>query len=160
MTGLEAARWEMIEAGGRTTQSFGLSRLFGQLYVLLYLTRRPLCLDDLAVQLAVSKASVSIACRQLEAWGAIHSVWVKGDRRDFYEAETDFGKLLNGGLLDSLGKKLESAQRQIARSLRLVEQSGQEDEQARHLRKRLQDAEYRRSRLARVLRNPLLRKLL
>ena len=150
----------MIEAGGRTAQSFGLSRLFGQLYVLLYLSKDSLCLDELTTQLSVSKASVSIACRQLEAWGAIHSVWVKGDRRDFYEAETDLGKLVNGGLLASLNKKLDSAQRQIDRSLHLMDGHGKDDESAAYLRKRLQEAEFRRSRLAKLLNNPLLRKLL
>ncbi len=157
---LETARWEMVEAGGRTAQSFGLSRLFGQIYVLLYLSKDSLCLDELASQLAVSKASVSIACRQLEAWGAIHSVWVKGDRRDFYEAETDLGKLVNGGLLASLNKKLDSAQRQIERSLQLMGSNGKDDASASYLRKRLQEAELRRSRLAKLLNNPLLRRLL
>lgn len=157
---MESARWEMVEAGGRTAQSFGLSRLFGQLYVLLYLNPEPLCLDDLAAQLGVSKASVSIACRQLESWGAVRGVWVRGDRRDFYTAETDVGKWVQGGLLASVNKKLESARRQIERSLRLVEEGPGDDGRRTFLRQRLREAEQRRARLARLLKNPLLRRLL
>ena len=159
-TGIEAARWEMVEAGGRTTQSFGLSRLFGQIYVLLYLSPEPMCLDVLTAQLGVSKASISITCRQLESWGAVRCVWVKGDRRDFYQAETDIGKWIGGGLLASLGKKLDSAQRQIERSLGLLDQAGGDGAPHEFLRERLQEAERRRVRVAKLLKNPLLRRLL
>ncbi len=155
-----AAVWELVEAGGRTAQSFGLSRLFGQLYMLLYMSPAPRSLDELAAELGVSKASVSVVSRKLEAWGAVRKVWVKGDRRDFYEAETDFRAILNGGLLLSLGKKLESARIQIERSLAMVEQSGGDEARRRFLRERLKQAEQRRKRIANLIDNPLLRKLL
>ena len=159
-TPLHGAVREMVEAGGRTAQSFGLSRLFGQIYTLLYLSPEPLCLDELADQLGVSKASVSIAGRRLETWGAVRKVWVRGDRRDFYEAETDFRSILNGGLLTSLGKKLESARVQIDRSIRLASQNGDGDGRHVFLLERLNEAEKRRKRLAKVIDSPLLRKLL
>lgn len=157
---VDAAKWEMTEAGGRTTQSFGLSRLFGQIYVLLYLSNRPQSLDELTSQLGVSKASVSITCRQLESWGAVRRVWVKGDRRDYYEAETDLTRLINGGLLQALNKKLESARVQIERSLHLLEQDGGPDDQRSFLRVRLKQAEARRQRLHKLLNNPLIKRVL
>lgn len=155
-----AAVWELVEAGGRTAQSFGLSRLFGQLYMLLYMSPVPRSLDELASELGVSKASVSIASRKLEAWGAVRKVWVKGDRRDFYEAETDFRAILNGGLLTSLSKKLDSARIQIERSLEMIEKGTGDEEHRRFLQERLKQAEQRRKRIADLIDNPLLRKLL
>ena len=155
-----SAVWEMVEAGGRTAQSFGLSRLFGQIYMLLYLSPEPMCLDDLARDLGVSKASVSIAGRKLEAWGAVRKVWVRGDRRDFYIAETDFKSILNGGLLASIGKKLESARIQIERSLQLAAQSGGDGARQDFILDRLHQAEKRRRRIAKMIDSPLLRKLL
>lgn len=160
MNGTELATWEMVEAGGRTAQSFGLSRLFGQLYVFLYLSSKPRSLDELATGLGVSKASVSIACRQLESWGAVRRIWVKGDRKDYYEAETDFSRLINGGLLSSLNKKLESARVQIERSLQMLEGDARASEERAFLKDRLQDAEQRRRRIQGLLNNPLVRRLL
>ena len=157
---IQAARWELVEAGGRTAQSFGLSRLFGQIYILLYLSKEPVCLDELATQLSVSKASISISCRQLESWGAVRRAWVRGDRRDFYEAETDFGKLFNSGLLSSLNKKLDSAQRQLERCLSMLGEDGKGEDSASFLRKRLEEAENRRARLSKLINNPLFRVLL
>jgi DNA-binding transcriptional regulator GbsR (MarR family) len=110
---LDAARRKFIEAGGNTTQSFGFGRIPGQLFALLYLSANPLCLDDIARELGVSKASVSTTVRQLEQWAAVRRVWVKGDRKDYYEAETDFGTMLRHGLLMTFRKKLETAGSQI-----------------------------------------------
>ncbi len=107
------ARRKFVEAGGHTTQSFGLGRIIGQIYSLLYLSPAPLCLDDIAEELGVSKASVSTTIRQLERWTAVKRVWMKGDRRDFYEAETDFRSVLRHGLLATMRKKLETAGTQI-----------------------------------------------
>ena len=89
-----AVRRKFIEAGGSTTQSFGLGRILGQMYALLYLSPTPLCLDDIVRELSVSKASVSTTVRQLERWSAVKRVWVQGDRKDYYEAETDFQSIL------------------------------------------------------------------
>ena len=111
---LDAARRKFIEAGGNTTQSFGFGRIPGQLFALLYLSAKPLCLDDIARELGVSKASVSTTVRQLEQWAAVRRVWVKGDRKDYYEAETDFGTMLRHGLLMTFRKKLETAGSQIS----------------------------------------------
>ena len=45
MVALSQAKWEMIEASGRTAQSFGLNRLLGQIYMSLYLAGSPQSLD-------------------------------------------------------------------------------------------------------------------
>src|SRR2546426_11185583 len=95
-----AARRKFVEGGGHTTQSFGLGRIVGQVYALLYLSPTPLCLDDIAKELSVSKASVSTTVRQLERWAALKPVWVQGDRKDYYVAETDFRSVLKHGLLE------------------------------------------------------------
>ena len=160
MDPVQSAKWEMVEAGGRTAQSFGLNRLFGQIYILLYLNDGPLSLDSLADQLGVSKASVSIACRQLESWGALHRSWVKGDRKDYYIAETDFNRILTNGLLTSFYKKLDSAKVQIERSLEMLNQDGVDGDKAHFLRQRLREADAYRQKVARLLGNPLVKKLL
>jgi len=53
----------------------------------------PLSLDDLVEQLGISKASASMATRQLASWGAIRRIWVPGERRDFYEVIDDIGEV-------------------------------------------------------------------
>ena len=150
----------MIEAGGRTVQSFGLNRLLGQIYTLLYLHPEPMSLDAMAAELSVSKASVSIACRQLASWGAIRQVWQRGDRKDYYTAERDFRAILNNGILESIRKKLDSAQRQVERNLKMLEDEGMDDAHTSFVRDRLKEADRFRSRIQRLIDNPLVRKVL
>lgn len=157
---MEEALWQMIEAGGRTAETFGVSRLFGQIYALLYLRNMPLSLDEMVEELAVSKASISIACRQLHSFGAVRRVTQKGDRRDFYEAVQDFRGLLQNGLLPAVEKKLDSARRQIEQCRVLLEAAENHQPEVSQLIARLDEAEERRARIDGLIRNPLIRKML
>ena len=85
---------------------FGFNKLMGQIYGLLYLSPSPLGLDEITETLHVSKGSISINIRELEKWGGCKKVWVKGDRKDYYEAETHFKNILNKRLLDALKRRV------------------------------------------------------
>jgi DNA-binding transcriptional regulator GbsR (MarR family) len=162
---LEGARRKFIEAGGNTTQSFGFGRILGQLFALLYLSAKPLCLDDIARELGVSKASVSTTVRQLEQWAAVRRVWVKGDRKDYYEAETDFGAMLRHGLLTTFRKKLETAGTQIGNVEDTLQRAMEkvDDEQRQEMQvvaERLQRARNFHDKIHGMLTNPVIDHLL
>ena len=158
-----AARRRFIEAGGHTTQLFGLGRILGQLYALLYLSPRPLCLDEIVSELGVSKASVSTTARQLEHWTAVKRVWVRGDRRDFYDAETDFQSLLKRGVLATLRKKLETAGTQMAVVEACLEEAGSNGNHGEDMDlivTRLKKAKKFHGQISTLLDNPLIDHLL
>lgn len=154
------ALWQMIEAGGRTAETFGVSRLLGQIYTLLYLKKSPLSLDEIVQELSVSKASVSIACRQLNTFGAIRRITMRGDRRDFYESVRDFRSLLTNGVLPALEKKLNSAARQIEQCRQLVAEGGDHQPDAAELIAQLDEVEEKRKKISDLISNPLVRKML
>ena len=83
-----------IEDAGNASQSLGVGRVLGQIYAYLYFSASPRCLADLQNVLGISKGSASICVRQLEQWGAVRKIWVKGDRKDYYEANDWFGQIL------------------------------------------------------------------
>lgn len=166
-------RRRFIEAGGNTTHSFGLGRMIGRVYSLLYLTTDAICLDDIASQLDVSKASISIVVRQLAEWQAVRHVAIPEDRRDFYEAQTDFLLILKSGVMPGLRKKLQSAGVQINRALEAEltasaverQDSRAEDEhlpkaQQIELRRRLRTAQNWHRRIDRLLASKLLSRFL
>jgi DNA-binding transcriptional regulator GbsR (MarR family) len=70
----------------------------GKMYGALLLNPQPMSLDDLMNHLDISKASVSMNMRTLENMGIVREVWVRGDRRKYYEAEPDFWKILTNVL--------------------------------------------------------------
>jgi DNA-binding transcriptional regulator GbsR (MarR family) len=51
--------------------------------------------------------------RQLEQWGGVRKVWVKGDRKDYYEADLWFGNIIKHALMDVVGKRLDAFSRML-----------------------------------------------
>ncbi len=85
-------------------KNFGLNNIMAQLYATLYFNGKPMSLNDMVEQLEISKASASVNIRALERYGAVKRVWVKGSRKDFYEAEADIAKVIVSRVT-SMGQK-------------------------------------------------------
>src|SRR5258708_13666957 len=90
---LATANESMLDGLGQFSDYFGYNRVMGKMYGALLLSPNPMSLDDLMNPLDVSKASVSMNMRTLENMGIAREVWVRGDRRKYYEAEPDFWKI-------------------------------------------------------------------
>ena len=112
---LPKARMDMIESAGRLCQLLGLPRSTGQIYGLLYLSAKPLSLDDIVELLSISKASASTGTRQLTSLRAIRQVWVHGERRDHFEIEPDVTTLLRTGYKEFLKPRLDSSLKRLER---------------------------------------------
>ncbi|ABI68676.1 GbsR/MarR family transcriptional regulator [Syntrophomonas wolfei] len=95
------ARDIMVDAFGRVYAMFGMPEVVGRIYGLLFFSEQPLGLEDIASELEVSKATVSIHIRFLEGMKNVRKVWVKGSRRDYYEAERNTGKIMTEHLQSS-----------------------------------------------------------
>jgi DNA-binding transcriptional regulator GbsR (MarR family) len=103
---LENAEYSFIESIGKLCDSFGLNRFIAQLYAVLYLSDKPLSLDDLAEKLKSSKGNVSINIRELEKWGAVKNIWVKGSRKDYYEANLDVKSVILKKVKQGIEKRI------------------------------------------------------
>lgn len=91
---LPTATLEMIDACARACQILGIPRSTGQIYGLLYLSTRPVCLFEIAETLKLSKASCSTGTRDLCTWNAIRQVWVQGDRKDYFVVDPDLSNVV------------------------------------------------------------------
>ena len=101
-------RERFIAAAGDLTQTLGFGRNLGQIFGHVYFAREPQTLDDLCSTLGISKGSASMSVRQLEQWGALKRVWVKGSRKDYFEAGDEFGKIIRRAMIDMVGRTTES----------------------------------------------------
>jgi DNA-binding transcriptional regulator GbsR (MarR family) len=80
--------------GAAAATSGILSQLQGRIFGLLYLTPRPLSLDEIATELSQSKSNVSIQIRGLSDWHLVRHTRLAGSRKDHYEAATDFWRVM------------------------------------------------------------------
>lgn len=96
--GLRAVNDSMLDGLGQLSDYFGYNKVMGKMYGALLLSPTPMSLDDLMAHLDISKASVSMNMRMLENMGIVREVWVRGDRRKYYEAESDLWRVLTNVL--------------------------------------------------------------
>jgi DNA-binding transcriptional regulator GbsR (MarR family) len=101
-------RARLVEVGGRTSQDLGLGRIVGQILVYLYLRNGDCSLDKIGEDLGLSKASVSVAVRQLESLGLLRRAWKKGDRKSYYRTADDIATALQQGLLTFVRQKMQA----------------------------------------------------
>src|ERR1700730_501921 len=74
---------------GSMGDHWGVNRSVSQVHALLYLSEKPLTAEDIAAALGMARSNVSTSLRELQSWDLIRRAPVLGDRRDFFEAETD-----------------------------------------------------------------------
>jgi len=79
-----------VDRMGQTAEADGLSPIAARLFALLLVSDEPRSLDDLALALGVSKASVCTEARRLFERHVVERVHRTGDRRDYYELAPDF----------------------------------------------------------------------
>jgi DNA-binding transcriptional regulator GbsR (MarR family) len=145
-----------ISEAGATSQSLGFGRVVGQIYAFLYFSPGPRSLGDLQEGLGISKGSASMGVRKLEQWEAVRKIWIRGDRKDYYEASQSFGRIIRKAMAETAAVKLRSASEMITEAMAAVNGSNREV----FLRERVERLETFRGRAARALRNPVLRRLL
>src|SRR5215472_10310942 len=80
--------------GAAAATSGVLSQLQGRIFALLYLHDGPLALEDIAAELEQSKSNISVNIRGLVEWHLVRRTRVGGSRKDYYEAATDFWRLM------------------------------------------------------------------
>lgn len=82
----------IADAVGALMESWGFKRNMGRLWALLYLENAPLSAADIGERLELSSGSVSMLLTELQQWSVVKKTWVPGERRDYYEAETNIWK--------------------------------------------------------------------
>ncbi len=154
----DVVRQRFIEEAGRFTQSLGLGRIIGQIYAYCYFCPSPCTLDELAEHLAISKGSASTMVRQLESWGALRRTWIKGDRKDYYEASDAFGRIVRNAARDIVGRSLDSVNE-------LLEETGlpaadPDDDDIRFVQERIEKLRAFRDRTQGLWNSPIVKMLM
>jgi DNA-binding transcriptional regulator GbsR (MarR family) len=113
---LTIARDLAIDACGRIAEFWGFTRTMGRAFGLLYLSREPLAQSELQTRLGISAGSASMTLAALGRWGVVHKVWVRGQRREHYQAETDFWKMISGVLNERERREIGAAVEVVGRA--------------------------------------------
>lgn len=136
------ARDNFIQGMSRISHFWGFPKAMGAIFGAVYLSPTAVSLDDLVVQVGVSKGSVSTNIRMLERLGMVHKQIQLGDRKDYYTAETDFWKIVRGVMQEREKMEFDQALRTVTQSLDIVELAEDDMELATFYRERMQALKY------------------
>ena len=113
---------EIIDLFVQLSRLLGQPRSLAEIYGLLFISARPLAMDDLIERLRLSKGSASQGLKFLRNAGAVRTVYVAGDRRAHYEAVAELRNLSRRFLREQIVPHLDSGQARLQRIAGMVKQ--------------------------------------
>ncbi len=92
---LTASELAVSDAVGRLMEFWGFKRNMGRVWAVMYLSPTPLTAAELKDLLQISSGAVSMTLAELMRWGVVKKVWVQGERKDFFVAETALWRMIS-----------------------------------------------------------------
>ena len=122
---------EVADAVGALMEFWGFKRVMGRIWALLFLRGEPLVAAELCEQLAISTGAASMALAELEHWAVVRRSRKPGDRREYFEAESDIWRMISRVLRERELLQIERALETFDRAREQLPRSGAPGEQAR-----------------------------
>ena len=101
----------------------------GAIFAVLYLAPTPLSLDEIVQETGLTKGAIRTEIRALARMGLVHRSSKLGDRKDYYEAETDFYAAVRSLLKERQNSEFDRALRSVKQTLEVMEENWVEDEE-------------------------------
>ena len=89
MNKLSSVQQTFILHWGEMGTRWGVNRTVAQVHALLYISPTPLNADHIVETLDVARSNVSTSLKELQGWGIVKLVHVRGDKRDHFESMKD-----------------------------------------------------------------------
>jgi DNA-binding transcriptional regulator GbsR (MarR family) len=89
MRPLSSVEQKFILHWGEMGTRWGINRTVAQIHALLYISPTPINADQIVQTLEVARSNVSTSLKDLQGWGIVRMVHVRGDKRDHFESMKD-----------------------------------------------------------------------
>ncbi|MBK8784066.1 MAG: hypothetical protein IPO22_20260 [Anaerolineales bacterium] len=129
-TKLSQLKQDFTEGLSEISRFWGFPKGMGAIFAVLYLSPIPIPLDDIVTQTGLTKGAVSTEVRTLARMGLVHRSSKLGDRKDYYEAESDFYKSIRSILKERQNSEFDRAIRSVQETLNLFESGSVSGEEA------------------------------
>lgn len=120
-----------------SAQALGLPKSLGEIYSVVFLSEKALCMADITEKLGISIGTASQGLRQLRQLKAIRTVYLPGDRRDYYVAETELRRLMANFLSEVIQPQIDSGIERLQRAEDLIQKlpPAEQDQYAQRINK-------------------------
>jgi DNA-binding transcriptional regulator GbsR (MarR family) len=120
-TKLSQLKQNFTEGLSQISRFWGFPKGMGAIFAVLYISPTPLSLDEIVQQTGLTKGAISTEVRTLARMGLVHRSSRLADRKDYYEAESDFYKSIRSILKERQNSEFDSAIRSVQETLKELE---------------------------------------
>ncbi|MBL8880875.1 MAG: hypothetical protein JNG88_17310 [Phycisphaerales bacterium] len=131
-TQLDDIRNSLVRSWGEMSGYWGINRTMAEIHALMFISTEPLCTDDVMEKLQISRGNASMNLRGLVDWGLIRRFHRLGDRKEYFQADTDVWHMFETIMRERRRREVEPIVATIDRCMetlrRIDEQRGGGDE--------------------------------
>src|SRR4051812_14383703 len=111
------------DAIGDIIEHWGFRKVLGRVWTVLFVAAEALPAGEIGERLQMSTGAVSMSLNELQRWGVVRRVWKPGERKEFFEAETDFWRMISKVFDERERLVAESVRGRLERALGLLERA-------------------------------------
>lgn len=89
----QEAKEKFISTWGSLGTLWGINKAMAKIQALLFISTKPLSMEDIMSELQISRGNTSMNLRQLMDWGIVTKEFVKGERKEYFTTEKDVQEL-------------------------------------------------------------------
>ncbi len=120
---------DFTEGLSQISRFWGFPKGMGAIFAVLYLSPTPLSLDEIVGETGLTKGAISTEIRSLARMGLVYRSTRLGDRKDYYEAESDFYAAIKSILKERQNSEFDRAVRSVKDTLATMENNWIENEE-------------------------------
>lgn len=87
------AKEKFISTWGSLGTLWGINKAMAQIQALLFISTKPLSMEDIMADLKISRGNTSMNLRQLMDWGIVTKALIPGERKEFFTTEKEVQEL-------------------------------------------------------------------
>jgi DNA-binding transcriptional regulator GbsR (MarR family) len=129
-TTISQLKQDFTEGLSQISRFWGFPKGMGAIFAVLYVSPAPLSLDEIVQQTGLTKGAISTEVRTLARMGLVRRSSKLGDRKDYYEAESDFYRSIRAILKERQNSEFDSAIRSVQAILAELESGSVSGEKA------------------------------
>ncbi|MGG5488052.1 GbsR/MarR family transcriptional regulator [Gaetbulibacter sp. PBL-D1] len=89
----QEAKEKFISTWGSLGSLWGINKAMAQIQALLFISTKPLSMEDIMEELKISRGNTSMNLRQLMDWGIVTKEIIPGERKEYFTTEKDVQEL-------------------------------------------------------------------
>jgi len=130
---------QFVKLWGDMASSWGINKTMSQIHALLYAESNPLDTDSIMDKLDISRGNANMNLRRLLDWELIHKVQFKGDRKDYFSAETDVWKIVSTIIRERQQREIAPIRIELEACIKILEAGGLNDDESKEFKQRIEN---------------------